>query len=382
MRIVHTADWHLGKMFYGEYLTEEQHYVLTEQFLPLLRDEHIDAVVLAGDVYDRSLPPAEAVALFDEISTKITAELGIPFILISGNHDSASRLSFGSRLLAKQQLYIAGEFEKLSGPIYLADQWGDVAFGPVPFAEPAMVRHFLDAADVVDHQTALERLCQWQQQAVPPKARTVCIAHAFVAGGTTSDSERPLSVGGSDNVEPLVFDGFSYTALGHLHGPQQVGSPNVRYAGSLLKYSFSEANQKKGVVIVDLDQAGKAATSAIPLVPRRDVRILKGSFDEIMAAADDRCDDFVLARLTDAAPILDGMAKLRRKYPHALALETPNRERDGVAADRSFDLRHSTEQQLFDSFAQSARDGQPLSDSERACIDELWKDMGEEGHLS
>lgn len=247
MRILHTADWHLGKLFYGSYLTEEQDYVLKHQLLPLIKDEGIDAVVLSGDVYDRSLPPTEAVALFDEMATKITAELKVPFLVISGNHDSAARLSFASRLLASQGLYIAGELDRMTDPVVLDDQYGPVAFLLAPYAEPAVVRHFLGDDNLRSHEAALCALLSWQQEKIPSGMRTVCAAHAFVAGGLAGDSERPLSIGGSDQVGSDLFTDFSYTALGHLHGPQQITVPTIRYAGSLLKYSFGEARQKKAL---------------------------------------------------------------------------------------------------------------------------------------
>lgn len=378
MRILHTADWHLGKMFYGEYLTEDQAYILTEQLLPLIADEGIDAVVLAGDVYDRSLPPSEAVELFDEISTKITTELKRPLFIISGNHDSAARLSFASRLLDRQGMHIAGELHKLGEPIVLEDAAGPVAFVALPFAEPAIVRHFLQDDSISDHQSALQALRDRQISHISPAMRTICIAHAFVAGGVVSDSERPISIGGSDYVDAALFADFSYTALGHLHGPQRVAQDTIRYSGSLLKYSFSEARQQKGAVLVDLDGQGLAVPQFIPFAPRRDVRILEGYFDEIMANEDARTEDFILARLKDRQPILDGMAKLRRKYPSAMALETPFRNADETRQDRSFDVRHSTEQQLFESFAAAMRVDEALNDKERNCVQELWNRLEQE----
>lgn len=374
MRILHSADWHLGKMFYGEYLTEEQAYVLTEQFLPMLKEENVDAVVLAGDVYDRSLPPAGAVELFDEIATKVTAELEVPFFVISGNHDSASRLSFGSRLLEKQNLYIAGELDKLSGPYILEDTYGPIAFIAAPFAEPASVRNHFGDHSIRDHETALARLLQQQSRGVEQTVRSVCIAHTFVAGGMGSDSERPLSIGGSDAVDAALFAPYTYTALGHLHGPQQAGSPSIRYAGSLLKYSFGEVRQKKGAVLVDIGKSGLVSTTFLPFEPRHDVRIIEGFFDDIMNKDDVRRDDFVLIRLLDTDPILDGMAKLRKKYPQVLALETPNRQSKSGSA-RSFDLRKSTEQQLFESFASAMQPDRPLTEAERACVNGLWRKL-------
>ena len=377
MRILHTADWHLGKMFYGEYLTDEQAYVLKQQFLPLLKSEHIDAVVLAGDVYDRSLPPAAAVELFDEISTKVTAEMHVPFFVISGNHDSAARLSFGSRLLARQQLYIAGDLDKLTGPVVLDDAAGPVAFIMLPYAEPADVRQLLGDDSIRDHQTALSRLAAFQSKGTAG-LRTVCLAHVFASGGTASDSERPLSLGGTECIDTAVFAPYSYTALGHLHGPQQAGRANIRYAGSLMKYSFSEAKQKKGAVIADLAADGTVTTTHVPFVPRKDVRILTGTFAEIMEREDGQTDDFILARVDDTQPILDGMGKLRRKYPNALALETPQRQMAANSGDRNFDLRQASDQVLFDNFAAAIRPDQPLSEKETAYLQRLWETLQRE----
>ena len=377
MRILHTADWHLGKLFYGTYLTEDQAYVLEKQFLPLLKEEKIDAVVLAGDVYDRSLPPAEAVELFDEIATKVTADLKLPFLVISGNHDSPARLSFASRLLAPQGLYIAGELARLTGPVVLEDVAGPVAFVMLPYAEPAEVRHFLDDESIHSHQTALTGLRDWECRQLPKEMRTICVAHTFAAGGIACDSERPLSIGGTDQVDSALFAPFAYTALGHLHGPQKVTAETIRYAGSLLKYSFGEARQHKGAVIADIDAKGKADISFCEFSPRHDVRIVSGTFEDIMAAADDRTDDFILARLDDTQPILDGMAKLRRKYPNAMALEMPHRNTE-ARGQRDFNLQQTTEKELFTGFTEAMRPDQPLTEAEKACVRNLWKRLEKE----
>ena len=380
MRILHTADWHLGKLFYGNYLTEDQAYVLEQQLLPMIRDEGIDAVVLAGDVYDRSLPPAEAVELFDDVATRITADLHVPFLVISGNHDSPARLSFASRLLAPQGLYMAGELERLTGPVVLEDDAGQVAFLTVPYAEPAVVRQCLGQDEVRSHQQAMEALLGWQGSQVPDGVRTVCVAHAFVAGGVAGDSERPLSIGGTDQVTSGLFAPFSYTALGHLHGPQKVTSDTIRYAGSLLKYSFGEARQHKGAVIADIGPDGKVDLAFRDFVPRHDVRIVSGTFEAIMAADDDRLDDFILARLDDSQPILDGMARLQRKYPNAMAMEMPNRN-TRAAGQRDFDVQQVTEQELFTSFAQAMRPDQPLTEAEQDCVRTLWDELEKGGSL-
>lgn len=374
MRILHTADWHLGKLFYGGYLTEDQAYVLLGQLLPLIREEGIEAVVLAGDVYDRSLPPAEAVELFDEVATKITVELGVPFFVISGNHDSAVRLSFGSRLLERAGLHIYGELDKLEGPAILHDAYGPLAIVPLPFAEPAVVRHTFQDEAVVDQETALQRLIQAQCQHLPKECRTLCMAHAFIAGGKASESERPLSIGGTEVVSARLFKDFTYTALGHLHGPQQAGDPTIRYAGSILKYSFGEWSQRKGAVIVDIGKDGAVTTTFQPLTPKRDVRIISGLFADIMENEDDHPDDFVLVRLQDREPILDGMAKIRQKYPHALALETPNRQY-AAQTERSIQVQGVSEQGMFAQFTAAMRPQQPLSTAEQDCMDALWKEL-------
>lgn len=381
MRILHTADWHIGKLFYGGYLTEDQAYVLDEQFLPMVKEENIDAVVLAGDVYDRSLPPAEAVELFDTIATKITKDLGVPFYVISGNHDSATRLSFGSDLLAAEGLHLYGDLEKLTGPAYIEDIYGTVALVPLPFAEPALIRHFYGNTDVTDQESALQQLMTAQTAGIPAGMRTVAIAHVFVAGGVESESERPLSIGGTDVVSAKIFLPFTYTALGHLHGPQQVSSPVIRYAGSLLKYSFSEATQKKGAVVVDIDGEGKVETTFLPFTPKRDVRVITGFYDDIMKRPDENPDDFILVRLEDREPILDGMAKIRKKYPHTLALETPNRQY-AASGERNIQVQHMSEADMFAQFVHSMRPDAPLSAGEEACLQDLWQALAkEEGGL-
>lgn len=369
MRILHTADWHLGKMFYGEYLTDDQEYVLRQQFLPLLKEAAVDVVVIAGDIYDRSLPPTGAVELFDEMITKIANEAHIPCMIISGNHDSATRLSFGNNLLSAQGIYIAGDWNKLANPVIMEDKFGKVSFYLIPFADPAEIRQQFGNRDVHDHESALRQVLAYYPRGT---ARSVCVAHAFVTGGITSDSERPLAIGGTEVVDVSCFDGFSYTALGHLHGPQQAGGrKNVRYAGSLLKYSFGEARQKKSFLLVDMDGNGQVAFESIPIMSRRDVRIIEGDFATLMAAEDTQTDDFILARVLDSEPILDGMTKIRQKYPNALALETPNRRMMGMQEGPRA-VGKTTEFELFQSFVQSMR-GEGLSVQEQACATDIWQ---------
>lgn len=379
MKLIHTADWHLGKLFYGRTLTDEQEWILKNQFLPLLDQERPDAVILAGDVYDRSVPPAEAVELFDEMVAEIVQTRKIPFLVISGNHDSAGRISFASGLLRGEGLYMCGELIRTTQPVLLDDAWGTVAFVPLPFAEPAEVRMALGDNTIHDYEAAERALSSALLKMVPQGCRRVAIAHAFLSGGTASDSERPLSIGGSDQIPSDIFAPYDYTAMGHLHGPQTAGAENIRYSGSLLKYSFGESRQKKGVLAVDLDGEGRTAVRFIPLTPRKDVRILQGYFADIMARQDEAPDDFLLVRLEDREPVIDGMARLREKYPSVMALEAPGRESSDTGNRENLPGK-VTEQDLFRTFSQEFRK-QDLSGKEEAYMNRLWEMLLKEDSL-
>ena len=375
MKFLHTADWHLGKLFYGTYLTDEQEWILKHRFLPLLDEERPDVILLAGDVYDRSVPPAEAVELFDEMISEICGKREIPLIVISGNHDSRERLSFGSRLLSGAGLHMCGDLSRLA-PIRLSDAHGDVYFIPLPYAETAEVRHAL-GVDVHTHEEAMAALAAHLSETVPEGARMICLAHDFVAGGETSDSERPLSIGGTDAMSGNIFVPFSYTALGHLHGPQKAaGKENIRYSGSLLKYSFGEAKQKKGVIIGEIDAKGHVETKFVSMAPRHDVRVVSGTFEELMTRDDPAPEDFLLAELTDEGPVIDAMARLRKKYPNVAALTTNRilREDSGVrmSAGRRVDVTD-----MLDAFSEEFC-ARKLTDEEKALFTEILKETEDE----
>lgn len=373
MRFIHTADWHLGKLFYGQYLTEEQAWVLRERFLPLVDDVRPDVILLAGDVYDRSVPPAEAVDLFDEMISEIVGVRHIPFLVISGNHDSSGRLSFGSRLLAAEGLYMCGDLTRTVRPIILSDAYGDVAFAPMPYAETADVRRALGDETIHDHEAAMRALSEHLLAAIPAGVRRIAAAHDFIAGGAPSDGERPLSIGGADVISADIFAPYHYTALGHLHGPQKAGGSDlIRYSGSLMKYSFGEARQKKGVIVGDIDGQGRVTTAFYPLEPRRDVRVVSGTFDELMTRQDDAPDDFLMADLTDDRPVIDAMARLRQKYPHMMALRTRSfvREDSGerAAAGARVDVMD-----MLDIFSQEFQ-GRSLTEEEKEFLDGVRKE--------
>lgn len=370
MRFLHTADWHLGRVYHGVPLIEDQAYLL-RRFVRLADERRPDAILIAGDIYDRSVPPAEAVRLLDLVLTELVAGLHIPVVLIAGNHDGPDRLAFGSDLLVRAGLTVRGRVEAEVAPLVLSDAHGEVAIYPLPYAEPAVVRNALGREEVVDHHAALAAQLEAVRAQHVAGRRSVVVAHAFVAGGSESESERPLSVGGSGAVGAALFDGFDYVALGHLHRPQRVGSDRVQYSGSLLKYSFAEADHLKSVNLVEMDAGGQCTLERIPLAPRRDLRILEGRLQDIVAAAADdaRRDDYILARLTDTGAILDAMGTLRSAWPNALAIERPDQLGDG-AGRAAADHRRIGVPELFADFHRDVC-GRELDAAERAALERV-----------
>lgn len=354
MRFLHTADWHLGRVYHGVSLLEDQAHVL-QGFIRIAADTRPDAILIAGDVFDRSVPPAEAVRLLDLVLTELVLELKIPVVMIAGNHDGPDRLGFGSELLTRAGLTVRGPVDAGAEPLVLRDAHGEVAVHALPYGEPAVVRAAYGDESIADHHTALAAQARAALAAQPVGRRSVVVAHAFVLGGSESESERPLSVGGSGAVGAEVFDGFDYVALGHLHRPQQAGSERIQYSGSLLKYSFAEADHAKSVNLVDMDAQGRCTVQRIPLVPRRDLRIVEGELEVLLAtaAADPARDDYLLARLTDHGALLDAMGKLRTAYPNALAIERPDMVGDGPGRAAT-DHRRIRVQDLFASFHEDA----------------------------
>lgn len=326
MRFLHTADWHLGKLFGQRYMTEDQRYVLAE-LVALAAEEKVQAVVIAGDIYDRAVPPAEAVELFSETLARLV-EKGIAVLYIAGNHDSARRLEFGKELLAASSVYLRGCVMAEDVPVVLEDEAGPVYFSLLPFALPAEVRQAFQVPreQALSYDASMEFQVRAARASLPRGCRSVAVVHAFLAGGLTSSSERPLSVGGTDQVRPALFHSYCYTALGHLHGAQRAGAENIRYAGSLLKYSFDEAAQEKGALIVELAPDGAAKAKFVPLPARHDVRIVRGTMEELRQPGFDALphDDYVRVDLLDADTILNAYDKLTAIYPNLFALTRPN----------------------------------------------------------
>lgn len=369
MRFVHTADWHLGRLFHGRHLTEDQAYVL-DQLIELLSEAKAEALVLAGDVYDRAVPPVDAVRLLDDVLTRIARDVGIPVVAIAGNHDGPDRLAFGSALLREKGVYVVGRPSVPPSVIRLSDEHGEVCFHAAPYAEPSLIREVTGDDALGDHDLAMRAVVGSIERSAD--ARHVLVAHAFVAGSSVTDSERPLSVGGAGTVGADAFDGFDYVALGHLHQPQQAGSEAVRYSGSLLKYSFHEAAQRKAVLVVDLDASGVATIEEVALTPRHDVRVIEGELADLLAGpkAEESREDYVLARLTDRGALFDPLGKLRQVYPNVMQVERTALEGRGGEAGKSPSHRDVGDLDLFRAFAKEVS-GEDLSEAEQATLTEV-----------
>ncbi len=381
MRFLHTADWHLGKLFGRRYMTEDQAYVL-EAFFDLVHESRVDAVVIAGDIYDRSVPPAEAVKLFNEVLTRLVLDVKVPVFFIAGNHDSAARLDFGSRLFERAGVYLRGVIDASVTPIVVPDPFGDVYISLIPFCDPPSVREAFGLEKTPSFDEAMGLVVKQAREGIPEGARSIAVAHAFLAGGLASESERPLSVGGTDAVSPAHFADYSYTALGHLHRPQKAGGETIRYSGSLLKYSFDEAAQKKGVLIVDMDEKGEVSVETVPLTPKHDVRIVKGFMDEIRNGSDELpLDDYVRVDLLDEVPVLNAYEKLSAIYPNLLGITRPNvHVGDSQGARR--EPRKESEVALFGDFFQEMAK-EPLTEAQRkeliSCIEEVRREERDDG---
>lgn len=446
MRFLHTADWHLGRIFYGQYLTEDQAHVLEHQFFNILKDENIDGILLAGDIFDRAVPPIEAIELWDSIITRLAMDYKVPLFVVSGNHDGAERLEVGRSMLGQSGIHIWGSPHHALKPFEFEGSDGMVAICPMPFSEPRRIGEALGLssantvlatvqnlesvetktkakskrfkskkssqdiiegslfADVeatngesIDTEIAdivtqcYEQNCEsalnlhnydqmyqvWSDylyKQVPKGMRRIAISHAFVMGGEVGGSERTLSVGGSEQVNPQVFKDFHYTALGHLHGPQRMGADHIRYSGSPLKYSFDEHTQKKSFTIIDMDTKGSVDISTIPVEAKRDVVILEGYFEDLLndkALQAKHRDDYVQARLLDTMPIMDGMAKLRQVYHRCMTIDLVGRVAGPIAELGDAVFKKLNERQLFNQFAETVWK-EPLTEQEQQYINSVW----------
>ncbi|WP_405426318.1 exonuclease SbcCD subunit D [Streptomyces erythrochromogenes] len=378
MKFLHTSDWHLGRAFHRVNLLGAQ-AAFVDHLVETVRTHEVDAVLVAGDVYDRAVPPLPAVELYDRALHRL-AELGVPTVMISGNHDSARRLGVGAGLIGRAGIHLRTDPAGCADPVVLADAHGDVALYGLPYLEPALVKDEFSTRKV-SHEAvlgaAMDRI-RADLATRPPGTRSVVLAHAFVTGGQASDSERDISVGGVEAVPASVFDGVDYAALGHLHGCQTINE-RVRYSGSPLAYSFSEADHRKTMWLIELGAQGEvAAAERIDTPVPRALARLRGRIDDLL---DDPAhavheDAWVEATLTDPVRPEDPMASLAARFPHTLTLAfDPEGRREETGASYAQRLRGRTDQQIAEDFVAHVRGGGHPDEAERAVLQGAFDDV-------
>ncbi|MEE1139508.1 MAG: exonuclease SbcCD subunit D [Acutalibacteraceae bacterium] len=372
MKFLHLSDLHIGKRVNEFSMLEDQEYILTK-IINIIDDEKPDAVVIAGDVYDKSVPSAEAVQLFDDFLCRL-AKRSLQVFVISGNHDSAERMAFGGRLMDISGVHMSPVYNGKVEPISLDDEFGKVNFFMLPFVKPANVRRFFEEAQIESYTDAV-RVAVGNMN-VNADERNVIVTHQFVTGAVKCESEE-ISVGGSDNVDASVFDAFDYVALGHIHGPQNIGSERVRYCGTPLKYSFSEAKHKKSVTVVEMAKKGSLEIRTIALEPKRDMREIRGAFEEINRK-ENYTTDYMHIILTDEDDIHDAIGKLRVNYPNIMNLDYDNkRTRNTAKLDVAENMEQKSEFDLFAEFYED-RNGQPMNGEQIEFITALIESIKED----
>ncbi len=376
MKFLHLADLHLGKRVNGFSMLEDQAHIL-RQILAILDDEQPDGVLIAGDVYDKSVPSVEAVELLDGFLTELRTR-GVPVLLISGNHDSPERLAFGGRVMDSCGIHISPVYDGALAPVTLHDEFGPVHVWLLPFVKPAHMRRWFPDADIESYTDAVAEAVAHMD--IDTAARNVLVTHQFVTGGTRSGSEE-LSVGGTDNVDSGVFAPFDYVALGHLHGAQHIGRETIRYAGSPLKYSFSEARQHKSVTVVTLGEKGDVQVRTVALTPLRELREIRGSYDELTARSfyehTTYRSDYLHLILTDEQDVFDAMSRLRTIYPYLMTLDYDNaRTRAAGGMSVPAETERRTPLELFEALYQR-QNHRPMSEVQREYIAQLMEQIME-----
>lgn len=377
MIFFHLSDLHIGKKVNKKSLLEEQEHIL-DTIVRAVEDRKPDGVLVAGDIYDQPVPSAEAVALFDDFLVRLQS-LGTQVFVISGNHDSAERIAFASRIMNRSGVYMSPVYAGETTPVLLSDDFGEVAIYMLPFVKPATVRYWAGEDTIKTYDDAVRYAVGKME--VDPSRRNVIIAHQYITDAERSDSEE-VSVGGVENVDASVFNAFDYVALGHLHRPQSCSRKTVRYSGSPLKYSFSEVKDKKGIVVVELGKKGDVRMDTIPLEPLHDWHDLRGTYDELTAKSfwdgTPYRDDFVRVTLTDEEDIPDAIGKLRTVYHNLMELQYDNkRTRSGMTTVGGAEKVHEkTPQELFSELYEK-QNGQPMSDDQEAFLKDLVESIWE-----
>lgn len=375
MKFFHLSDLHLGKRVNEFSMLEDQRYIL-DQILSLADAEQPDAVLIAGDIYDKPVPPAEAVALFDAFLSELVRR-HIKVLAISGNHDSPERIAFGSDLMCGSGVYFAPVYHGCVEPVTLTDSFGPVRVFLLPFIKPAHVRACFPEEEIDGYASAVRSAIA--HMAVNPAERNVLVTHQFVAGAQTCESEE-LTVGGADQVPATVFDPFDYTALGHLHGPQNIGSARVRYCGTPLKYSFSEMKHHKSVTVVQLGEKGALDIRTLPLIPRRDLAELRGTYMQLAERSFYSGLDtqrYFHITLTDEEDVPDAIGRLRAIYPNIMKLDYDNaRTRGGGTLLPLEQVQPQSPEELFAAFYRQ-QNNRELSPEQRGCLADLIEKIWE-----
>lgn len=377
MKLIHLSDLHLGKRVSEFSMLEDQRYIL-EEILRIIDGERPDAVLIAGDIYDKPVPPAEAVGLFDDFLVRLARRETQVFI-ISGNHDSPERIAFGARLMDRSGIHLSPVYDGHVEPVALEDEHGTVNIYMLPFLKPAHVRRFFPEEEIDSYTDALRTAVRAME--IDPAARNVLVTHQFVTGAARCDSED-ISVGGTDNVDVTAFDGFDYVALGHIHNPQQVVRETVRYCGTPLKYSFSEVGHEKSVTVAELGEKGDISIRTAPLIPLRDMKELRGSYEDLTRRSfyenTTWREDYTHITLTDEEDIPDAVGKLRVIYRNLMKLDYDNRRtRSGGEILGSGQVEKKSPLELFSELYEK-QNNQPMTEEQRAfaagLIGTIWED--------
>lgn len=376
MKFLHLSDLHLGKRVIEFSMLEDQKYILNE-IIEIADSQKPDAVLIAGDVYDKGIPPLEAVSLFDDFLNRLV-ERNLPVLIISGNHDSPERISFGSNLMKKSGVYFSSVYDGTVEKVTLNDDKGPVNFYLLPYLKPSFVRQCFPEEQIDSFNDAVKTALS--KINIDKNQRNVLVAHQFVTGASTCESEE-LYVGGSENIDASLFDDFDYVALGHLHGPQKIIKENVRYCGSPLKYSFSECSQKKSVCLVELGKKSEVKIDLQELKPLRDMREIKGSYDDIMLKKNyenTNVEDYIHVTLTDEQDVPEGFGKIRSVYINLMKLDYDNaRTRNNNEIETKFDAKQIKPADLFEGFFE-LQNNKKMDEEQKSFIDSLIEEIWEE----
>lgn len=369
MKLIHTSDLHLGKRVYEYSMLEDQEFIL-KRIINIVDAEKPDGVIIAGDIYDKSIPSAEAVQLFDDFLVQL-AKKRLEVFVISGNHDSPERIAFGARLMDVSGIHMSPVYKGEVSPFTLTDEYGPVNIFMLPFLKPPQVRRFY-GEEISSYTDAVKAAISGMK--IEPTERNVLVTHQFVTGALRSESEE-ISVGGTDNVDAYVFEPFDYVALGHIHSPQNCGSKKIRYCGTPLKYSFSEANDQKSLTVVELQEKGNVSCRTISLTPKRELVELKGSYEELTLKGfyenTTWQEDYTHIILTDEEDIPDAISKLRTVYHHMMKLDYDNkRTHSNQEISGAETVEAKTPLELFAEFYEM-QNNQPMSDEQADYMKEL-----------